>query len=130
VDSVFAVYQSILAKIIKVVEQVRYNMEYLLMDSGQTIFIICQLVFGAVVTFLAIMLWSRTRDIAWMLIIIGVIVSYIEIVHSVLVIFGMGGNDLFPVGSVPLISFILPLLRMGFFIAGFLVMVIRQYKNK
>jgi len=100
------------------------------MDLGQTTFIICQLAFGAVVTFLAIMLWSRTRDIAWMLIITGVIVSYVEIVHSVLLIFGMGGGDLFLIGSVPLISFMLPLLRMGFLIAGFLVMVKRQYKNK
>jgi len=100
------------------------------MDSGQTTFIICELVFGAVVTFLAIILWPRTRDIAWMLIIFGVIVSYIEIVYSILVIFGMGGGDLFFIGSVSLISVILLLLRMGFFIAGFSVMVLRQYKNK
>jgi hypothetical protein len=100
------------------------------MDSGQTTFIICQLVFGAAAAFFAIMLWPRTRDIAWMLIIIGVIVSYIEIVHSILVIFGMGGGDLFLIGSVPLISFILPLLRMVFFIAGFLIMIMRQNKNK
>jgi len=100
------------------------------MDSGQTIFIICELVFGAFVTFLAIMLWPRTRDIAWMLIIIGVIVLYIEIVYSILVIFGMGGGDLFFIGSISLISLILMLLRMGFLIAGFLVMVLRQYKNK
>jgi len=99
------------------------------MDSGQTTFIICKLAFGAVVTFPAIMLWPRTRDIAWMLIITGVIVSYAEIVHSVFIIFGMGGGDLFLIGSVPLISFTLPLLWMVFLIAGFLVMVIRQYKK-
>jgi hypothetical protein len=100
------------------------------MDSGQTVFIITQLSLGAVCTFLAIMLWSRTRDAAWMLIIIGVIFLYIEIIHSILGLYGMGGADFFPVGSVPIISFILPVLRMVFLIAGFLMMVIRSFRNK
>jgi hypothetical protein len=99
------------------------------MDSGQTVFIISQLSLGAVTTFLAIMLWSRTRDAAWMLIIIGVIISYIEIIYSILGLFGMG-NDLFLIGSVPILLFILPALRMVFFIAGLLIMVIRQFRNK
>jgi hypothetical protein len=100
------------------------------MDSGQTAFIISQLSLGAVSTFLAIILWSRTRDAAWMLIIIGVIISYIEIIHSILGLYGMGGDEFFSVGSVPVISFVLPVLRMMFFIAGFLIMVIRQSRNK
>jgi len=100
------------------------------MDSGQIIFIISQLSLGAFATFLAIMLWSRTRDAAWMLIIIGVIVSYIEIVHSILGIFGMGAGDFLMIGSVPVLLFILPLLRTIFFIAGLLIMIIRQFKIK
>jgi hypothetical protein len=100
------------------------------MDSGQTAFIISQLSLGAVTTFLAIMLWSRTRDAAWMLIIIGVIILYIEIIYSILGLFGMSGGEFFLVGSVPIITFILPVLRMIFFIAGLLIMVIRQFRNK
>jgi hypothetical protein len=92
------------------------------MDSGQTLFILSQLVLGAVATFLAIMLWSRTRDAAWMLIVVGTIVAYIEIVHNILGLFGMGGG-------LP-VSFILPLLRMLFFITAFLIMIIRQIKQK
>ena len=98
------------------------------MDSGQTVFILSQLVLGAVASFLAIILWAKTRDLAWMLIICGAIVAYIEIVHSILGLFGMGGGDFFLIGSVPLISFILPLLRMIFFIAAFLVMIIKRHK--
>ena len=100
------------------------------MDSGQTAFILSQLVLGAVASFLAIMLWSRTRDAAWMLIVIGTIVSYIEIVYSILEHFGMGGDDFYLIGSVPLISFILPSLRMIFFITAFTVMIIRQSRYK
>lgn len=100
------------------------------MDSGQITFILSQLILGAIATFLAIMLWSRTRDAAWMLIIIGAITAYIEIVYSILGIFGMDGGNLFLIGSVPIISFVLPLLRMGFFIAAFLIMVIRQFRHR
>ena len=100
------------------------------MDSGQAIFIISQLILGAAASFLAIMFWSRTRDIAWMLIIIGAIVAYVEIVHSILSFFGMGGDDLFLIGSVPLISFVLPLLRMAFFISAFTIMIVRQFRQK
>ena len=99
------------------------------MDSGQTAYIICQLAFGAAATFLAIMLWSKTRDAAWMLIIMGTIFSYIEIVYSILGLFGIDGSNLFLIGSVPLISFILPLLRMTFFIAAFIIMIIRHSRQ-
>ncbi|MDR3020677.1 MAG: hypothetical protein LBU66_07225 [Treponema sp.] len=93
------------------------------MDSGQTAFILSQLGIGAVATLLAILLWSRTRNMAWMLIIIGVIVSYIEIVYNILELFGLSGGDFLMIGSVPVVSFVLPLLRMVFFIAALIVML-------
>jgi membrane-bound ClpP family serine protease len=99
------------------------------MESGQTAYILSQLAFGAAATFLAIMLWSKTRDAAWMLIIMGTIFSYIEIVYSILGLFGIDGANLFLVGSVPLVSFVLPLLRMTFFIAAFIIMIIRHSRQ-
>ena len=98
------------------------------MEQGQILLVMSQLIFGAIAAFLAIMLWSRTRNSAWMLIIIGAIVAYIEIVYSILNMFGMTA-DFFLIGSVPVISFILPLLRMFFFIAAFLVMIIRHSRQ-
>jgi hypothetical protein len=108
-----------------------FNKEEILkyMDSGQTMFIICQLAFGAVATFLAIMLWSKTREVAWMLVIIGAIFAYVEIIYSILGVFGLSDGDYFMVGSVPVISILLPLLRMIFFIAAFTVMIVKQTKN-
>ena len=100
------------------------------MDSGQTVFILGQLILGALAAFLAIMLWSRTRDAAWMFVIIGAIIAYIEIVYSILGLFGMSGGDFLLIGSVPLVSFVLPLLRMIFFISAFTIMIIRQLRHK
>ena len=96
------------------------------MDSGQTVFIMSQLILGAVAAFFAIMLWSRTRDAAWMLIVIGTIAAYVEIIHYILGLFGIAGGEFLLIGSVPLVSFVLPLLRMMFFIVAFLIMIIRS----
>jgi hypothetical protein len=100
------------------------------MDAGQVVFISTRLILGALASFFAIMLWSKTRDAAWMLMVIGTIVAYIEIVYSILDIFGISGGNTLYIGSVPLAAILLPSLRMLFFIAAFLVMVIRRYRNR
>jgi len=100
------------------------------MDSGQILFVTSRLIFGALASFLAIMLWSKTRDAAWMLMVIGTIAAYVEIVYSVLELFGITRGDAFVIGSVPAAAIVLPLLRMSFFIAAFLIMVIRRYRHR
>jgi uncharacterized membrane protein len=99
------------------------------MDSGQILFITSRLVLGALASFFAIMLWSKTRDIAWMLMVIGTIAGYVEIVYSILDLFGITGSGTLLVGSVPAAAILLPALRMIFFIAAFLIMVIRRYRR-
>ncbi|MDR2730612.1 MAG: hypothetical protein LBB81_06925 [Treponema sp.] len=99
------------------------------MDTGQAILISSRLILGAVASFFAIMLWSKTRDAAWMFIVIGTIVMYAEIVYSILDIFGMTYDEFIFLGSVPVILFVLPTLRMIFFIAAFVLMVIRQSRH-
>ena len=98
------------------------------MDSGQVIYILSRLVLGAVASFFAIMLWSKTRDIAWILIIIGTLASYVETVYAILNLFGIGGG--FVIGSVPFISILLACLPVVFFIAAFAVMVVRKYRGR
>jgi hypothetical protein len=100
------------------------------MDSGQIIFVYSRLILGAVAAFLAIMRWAQTRDIAWMLLVIGTITMYIEIVYSVLETLGISARYGLMIGSVPLAAIVLATLRTLFFIAAFLVMVIRQYRQK
>jgi len=99
------------------------------MDSGQLVYILCRLSLGALAAFLAIMLWSKTRDIAWMLIVIGTIAAYVETVYAILNIFGISGGEFITIGSVPLISIILPSLPTVFFITAFAVMVVRKYRS-
>ncbi|MDR1239949.1 MAG: hypothetical protein LBK27_07535 [Treponema sp.] len=99
------------------------------MDTGQIVYITSRLVLGALASFFAIMLWSKTRDVAWMLIVIGTVAAYIETVYSILDIFGVSGGDRFLIGSVPAAAIILPCLRTTFFIIAFIVMVFRKYRR-
>lgn len=99
------------------------------MDSGQLVFILSRLVLGAAASFLAIMLWSRTRDAAWMLVVAGTIAAYVDTVYAILNLFGVNGGGFLVIGSVPLLSIVLPCLPTVFFIAAFAVMVARKYRR-
>ena len=99
------------------------------MDSGQVVYILGRLILGAAASFLAIMLWSRIRDAAWILVIIGTIVAYAETVYSILTVLGIGGVHL-TIGSMSLLSVVLPCLPTVFFIAAFAVMVARKYRQR
>jgi len=100
------------------------------MDAGQTVYISSQLILGAAAAFLAIFLWPKIRDAAWMLIIFGIIVAYIETVYSVLKIFGISADEFLIVNNIPVISFILPTIRMIFFIIAFTIMIYKQSRKK
>ena len=99
------------------------------MDTGQVIVTYSRLILGALAVFLAIVLWSKTRDIAWMLMIGGTAAMYAEIVWSILGLAGISSGNALLIGSVPLSAIVLPALYMVFFIAAFLVMVTRRRKT-
>jgi hypothetical protein len=99
------------------------------MDIGEIIYISSRLVLGALTAFFAIMLWSRTRDVAWMLMVTGMLAAYVETIYSVLEMFGVTGTMTATIGSVPLASILLPNLPTIFILAAFLVMVVRKYRK-
>jgi hypothetical protein len=96
------------------------------MDVGQLVFAYSRLILGALAAFFAIILWSKTRDGAWTLVVAGVIVAYIGTVHSVLGIPALAACNIPFIGSVSVVTILLPALSTVFFIAAFLVMVIRR----
>jgi len=84
------------------------------------------LVFGAFATFCAILLWSRTRDMAWTFVIIGVIVSYADIVLSTLRNFGILGPAALAYEDIPMVRIALANIPLLFIGIGFLVAVTRR----
>jgi hypothetical protein len=100
------------------------------MDIGEIIYISSRLILGALTAFFAIMLWSKTRDIAWMLMVIGTLAAYVENIYSILEMLGITETMTVTVGSVPLASILLPNLPTVFILSAFLVMVVRNYRKK
>jgi hypothetical protein len=85
-----------------------------------------RLTVGAFATFFAILLWSRTRDIAWVLVVVGTLLLYAEIVYTTLERFGVVGTELWSVSGVPLFKLLLINLPMVFYIAAFVVVLARR----
>jgi hypothetical protein len=100
------------------------------MEMGQEIFFICRLVLGAMASFLAIMLWSRTRDAAWIFIIIGTIIAYIDTIFSILNLLGIGGGNILTGKSLFFESILITCLPTVSFIAALMIMVIRKYRYR
>jgi hypothetical protein len=98
------------------------------MDIGQIIYLSSRLLLGALASFFAIILWSKTRDMAWMLMVAGILAAYVETVYSILNMFGITGENVLSIGTVPLASILLPNLPVLFYIAAFLVMVTRKLR--
>ena len=96
------------------------------MDTGSLVLIASRLLFSAAAAVFAIIIWSKTRDAAWMLLVLGAISSYAETVYSILEMFGIT-EDFFPViGSVPVAAIIVACLPSIFFIAAFCVFLAKR----
>ena len=100
------------------------------MDWSQALLVYSRLILGALTAFFAIVLWSKTRDIAWMLMAIGALAMYAEIVYSILELLGIASVNAVFIGSISPAALLLPVLRMAFCIAAFLVLIVRQYRQK
>ena len=97
------------------------------MSTESLIFIISRLVFGAGATFLAIILWSRTRDSAWMFIVVGTIFRYGQIMYDTFAVFGIVRGQLVLVPGYLGIDAILENLPYIFFIIAFIIMIRRTF---
>jgi hypothetical protein len=96
------------------------------MSAGDTVLLVSRLATAAVAAFLAILLWSRTRDIAWMLIVIGVIASYADILFDLLARLGLFDESRYALFGLPLGRILLANLPYLFLCAALVVMIRRK----
>ena len=97
------------------------------MNFGETVYLVSRLGTAALATFLAIVLWSRTRDLAWMLIVIGAISSYADIIFSLLARLGLVDESRFELVGLPIGRILLSNLPFVFLCAALAVMIKRKY---
>lgn len=96
------------------------------MAVPEFIVVLSKLVLGAVATFLAILVWSRTRDAEWVLVVAGVMASYAGIVYSALKSFGIVAEDAVVVSGIPVAELVAQDLPALLFIAAFAAFLIRR----
>jgi hypothetical protein len=96
------------------------------MDTAAPILLVSRLTVTAVTTFLAIVLWSRTRDLAWMLMVVGTVAGYADILYGLLFRFGVVPEGPLAAPGVPLAVLILSNLPTLLYGAAFAVMVARK----
>lgn len=96
------------------------------MGTEQIILVASRFLLGAIATFLAILVWSKTRDIAWMLIVVGTVAHYGDVVFDALELLGVVQLDQLTIAGVAIFPIVLSNLPMLFFSAAFLAIVLRR----
>ncbi len=96
------------------------------MNAGDIAMLVSRLAVMAVAAFLAILVWSRTRDIAWMLVVIGTVAGYADVLYSTLTRVGVIAEDAGSVAGVPLAAIAFANLPYLLFSIAFLVMIARK----
>lgn len=95
------------------------------METTELITQLTRLGFGAIATFFAIVLWSNTRDGAWMFVIIGTIIHYGEIMYTTFQLFGILQREITLFG-VPFVRLLLTNLPALFFAVAFIMVIARS----
>ena len=96
------------------------------MEFGELVTLLSRLGMGALGTFFAILLWAQTRDVSWVLVIIGTLVAYAEIVLSTLERFGILPETYFEIAGFPALRLALVNLPMLFYTLAFITMIARR----
>ncbi len=84
---------------------------------------------GAVGTFCAILLWAKTRDVAWVLVVTGVLLSYGGIIFGTLASLGLFSWEERPVFGLPagqLARLVLDSVPTLLYSAAFIVVLARH----
>ena len=99
------------------------------MSAGLFIWLVSRFAVAGIMTFLAIILWSRTRDVAWMLIVIGAVSSYADLLFDLFVRTGLLDENRLQVLGLPLARMIFSNLAYLFMSAAFIVMIFRKSRR-
>ena len=87
-----------------------------------------KLVLGGTAAFLAIMLWSKTRESAWMALIAGTVTSYAGILYDVLRVFGIAAfqNASLEIAGINLITLFFAVVPQLCYVIAFILALIRK----
>jgi hypothetical protein len=94
------------------------------MATSGVIVMLARLGIGAIATFMAILVWSSTRDTAWMFVVMGTVLRYGEIMYTTFQDFGIAPPDPLFFG-IPAVRLLLDNLPTILYAVAFAVVLAR-----
>lgn len=96
------------------------------MIQSTLLMFIIKLALNGVAAFLAILLWSKTRDAAWMSLVAGAVTGYAGIVYELLVALGVVLEGTVLIAGIPLLTLLFAVIPTLFYILAFILMLARS----
>lgn len=96
------------------------------MQNSELVLYVIKLILGGIAAFFAIMLWSKTRDIAWMCLVAGTITSYAGVVYTMMTDLGIFLGLSTSLFGMPIPSLVFAVIPNLFYISAFVLMLIRS----
>lgn len=94
--------------------------------NPEFLFIIIKMVLGGLIAFFAILLMSKTRDLSWMFLVAGFLLSYVSILYELFLELGVFTNISITVLGIPLITFLCTTIPSLCFIIGLIIKIIKK----
>ncbi|MBB6481145.1 hypothetical protein [Spirochaeta isovalerica] len=98
-------------------------------NSPEIILLLVKLLAGFAATVTAVLLWSRTREASWLLVVVGTVFLYGEVIAETLQVFGLTDLQKFTFFGIPVIEALFALLPFLFFTAGFISFLTARRKR-
>ncbi len=99
------------------------------MAVKEIVTLVSQVSIGAIVTFFAILLWSHTREVEWMLLITGAIVWYVGIIIGVFSVFGIIAGPLYIIPGIIDVDLVLKIIPQILYGSAFIVRLVKVVKG-
>lgn len=96
------------------------------MTQSQMILYVIKLILGGALAFSAILLWSKTKDAAWMCLVVGAVCRYAGLVYDMLVTLGIVLTEGIKIFDIPITTLVFISLPDLFFILAFILMLRRS----
>ena len=94
--------------------------------NPQLLLFIIKLILGGLVSFLSIMIMSKTREVYWMMLVIGFLTSYAALLYDIIVELGLFATPKLCLLGIPVPTLIFAIVPSFFFILAFFFRLLKK----
>lgn len=94
--------------------------------NPQLLLFIIKLVLGGLVSFLSIMIMSKTREVYWMMLVIGFLSSYAALLYDLMIELGIFATPHTYLLGIPVPTLIFAIVPSIFFILAFFLRLLKK----